>query len=34
MSKIDIVGKWDLNNNNWYDPYTEKKEAAPWLLLV
>lgn len=28
MSKIDIVGKWDLNNNNWYDPYTENERGS------
>lgn len=27
MSKIDIVGKWDLNNNNWYDPYTKEERG-------
>lgn len=27
MSKVDIIGKWDLNNNSWYDPYTEEERG-------
>ena len=27
MSKVDIIGKWDLSNNSWYDPYTEEERG-------